>query len=269
MQIIFVGGWGFTETHYQPFLSGLKESLSAGHSPLAQRSPVVRITSESLYPDLNSLIKSEVNTLPAPFIGIGHSLGVASLLKHHAHNLSALINISGFPCFVKTPEQPYGMPLKILRAMQQKFATHPEHVLQDFYQNCGVEAIELLPTAENNRDANSFWPPAFAGDSDGVCTIKSNPLRKQGSSSFFLEEDWYKNLSKGLEILGDTTFYTPPPCPTLSLHSTNDAIVSVSNTKHFAAETVLYEGGSHALPLTHTAQVIENIVAFLTRHRCP
>jgi pimeloyl-[acyl-carrier protein] methyl ester esterase len=227
MQIVFVGGWGFTETHYQPFLTGLEESLSAGtvtgHSPLAQRSPVVQITSGSWYPDLNS----EVNTLPSSFIGIGHSLGVAYLLKHYAQNLEALINISGFPCFVKTSQQPYGASPKILRAMQQKFNTHPEHVLQDFYQKCGV-ADAPLPDAKH-----------------------------------------YSSFAVSLAMLGNTIFFTPPLCPTLSLHSVEDAIVSVSNTKHFGTETILYQGASHALPLTHTAQIIEDITAFLARQSCP
>jgi pimeloyl-ACP methyl ester carboxylesterase len=250
MQIVFVGGWGFTQEHYQPFLKGLEERLS-------EKGCIKYIDNTSRV------------SFDPPFIGIGHSLGVAYLLKHHAHNLSALINIGGFPCFVKTPQQPYGASPKILRAMQQKFDTQPEQVLHDFYKNCGVETIELLPTAENNRYANSFWTPAYAGDSDGVCTIKSNPLRRQGSSSFLLEEDWYQNLRKGLLMLGDTTFFTPPLCPTLSLHSVEDTIVSVANAKHFGTETILYEGASHALPLTHTTQVIEDIVAFLTRHSCP
>lgn len=277
MQIIFVGGWGFTETHYQPFLKGLEESLSATKA----EKPIPHTQSE--FPAKAGIQTSSKNRavtkqkiifvdfynppspLPSPFIGIGHSLGVAYFLKHHANHLSTLINISGFPCFVKTPQQPYGASPKILRAMQQKFETHPEQVLQDFYQNCGVETIELLPTAENNRDANSFWLPAYAGDSDGVCTIKSNPLRRQGASSFLLKEDWYKNLRKGLEILSDTAFHPAPLCPTLSLHSKNDAIVSISNIKHFGRETIVYEGASHALPLTHTAQVIQDIVSYL----CP
>jgi pimeloyl-ACP methyl ester carboxylesterase len=262
MQIVFVGGWGFTETHYQPFLSGLKESL-------AEEGYIQHIENMSCV----SFPCKRESTLPTPFIGIGHSLGVASLLKHYAQNLKALINISGFPCFVKTPQQPYGASPKILRAMQQKFDTHPERILQDFYQNCGV-ADAPLPDAKH-----------------------------------------YPSFAESLEMLGDTTFFTPPPCPTLSLHSVEDAIVSVSNTKHFTAETVLstssnpfigmsgekeffeetqayssvradsekksddanrprkevnrrallYDGGSHALPLTHTTQIIQDITAFLKR----
>ncbi len=213
MQVVFIGGWGFTETHYQPFLSGLKESLGSEWHIQENMSCV-------------SFPCKWESTLPFSFIGIGHSLGVASLLKNHTKNLKALINISGFPCFVKTPEQPYGIAPKILRAMQQKFETHPEHVLQDFYKNCGVADVPL-PDAKH-----------------------------------------YPSFAESLEMLCDTTFFTPPPCPTLSLHSIEDTIVSIANTKHFGTETIVYEGASHALPLTHTAQLIQDIVAFLMRQSC-
>lgn len=67
------------------------------------------------------------------FIGIGHSLGGAWLLKHYPERLSGFVSIASFNCFYKHT------PTQILNSMRRNIAKDTTKQLQEFWHHAGLD----------------------------------------------------------------------------------------------------------------------------------
>jgi pimeloyl-[acyl-carrier protein] methyl ester esterase len=177
LRIVFVHGWGFDASFWAP----LKAALSGDV--------------DSFCVDLGFHGKPNL-VLPNDgrrCVGIGHSLGVAWLLRHRRLGpLSALVSINGFARFTKAADFPFGMDPRLLRRMQVGFEKDPKTVYRDFMTLCGVSdpqvedlkmeplgasLIDLMEVDERAALATCEVPVlALAGDADALV---SAPMSQQ------------------------------------------------------------------------------------------
>ncbi|MFM7630318.1 MAG: hypothetical protein ACKO43_00715 [Alphaproteobacteria bacterium] len=83
---------------------------------------------------------------------VGHSYGFFAGYQAMPH--ARWVAINSAPCFVRGPENPQGIPLRVLRQMTQRFQTHPAEVLKAFHQTagapypCTTSKADLLPALQ-------------------------------------------------------------------------------------------------------------------------
>ncbi|MBF0181044.1 MAG: alpha/beta fold hydrolase [Magnetococcales bacterium] len=163
-------------------------------------------------------------TLPTqhPFVAIGHSLGVAWLLRHLTGNQSqcrGLVSINGFGRFSRSPEFPAGVRRRILDRMREQLQVDPRAVLTAFQQQAGLATPTALPTNPNLTALTEGL--TWLGEWDEQATL----------------QHW--------------------PHPMMAIASRDDRIVTPAMTEAtFAPERIhwLAEGG-HLLPLTQPETV--------------
>ncbi|HPD82211.1 MAG TPA: hypothetical protein PLK85_00180, partial [Alphaproteobacteria bacterium] len=113
MNLVFVHGWGSGPFVWKDILPSF-ESYNC---------TVV---------NLGFLGEENLSVPDEKFIGIGHSLGGAWLLKHYPERLSGFISIASFNCFYQH------IPQHILSKMQKNIAKDMTAQLQDFWHHAGL-----------------------------------------------------------------------------------------------------------------------------------
>lgn len=210
LRIVFVHGWGFDASFWTP----LKAALG--------------VEGNSFCIDLGFHGHPNLG-LPddgRPCVAIGHSLGVAWLLRHSREQpWSALVSINGFSRFTKALDFPFGMDPRILRRMQVGFEKDPKTVYRDFMALCGVS------------------DPQVEG-------IQIAPLRASLIDLMDIDE---RAALAACEV------------PVLALAGDADALVSVQASQQaFATHKLVMKAGSgHLLPHTDTQWCADHIDAFL------
>lgn len=113
MDLVFVHGWGSG-----PFV--WKEMIDAfGEYNVHQVS-------------LGFVGDEKIELPEGKFIGIGHSLGGAWLLKHYPERLSGFVSVASFNCFYKH------IPAQILASMQKNIVKDTAKQLSDFWSHAGL-----------------------------------------------------------------------------------------------------------------------------------
>jgi len=114
MNLVFVHGWGSGPFVWKDILPSF-ESYNC---------TVV---------NLGFLGEENLSVPDEKFIGIGHSLGGAWLLKHYPERLSGFISIASFNCFYQH------IPQHILSKMRKNIAKDMTAQLQDFWHHAGLD----------------------------------------------------------------------------------------------------------------------------------
>jgi hypothetical protein len=198
---------------------------------------------------------------------IGHSYGFFS--GYQALPGARWVAINSAPCFVASPQNPGGIPLRVLQAMARGFEKNPTQVLRDFQERAGgpypcTTLQSLLREALENMQKESSLgashpltqyppsPPWGEGRGEGPETKKQ--MNCGGTLSLTLS-------LKGRGNSWDCE-QTPPPPIFCALISDNDPIITYPWASH--AQTVAtHPGPSHLLPLTHPAWCAEKILEAL------
>lgn len=118
--IVFVHGWGFDASFWQPVrdrLGGDSAAFDLGFRGTPAQPPV-----------------------PDGAWAVGHSLGLLWLLRHRPFRWRGLISINGFPRFTRADDYVNGVPPRLLERMIQRLGSAPEAVYGDFMGRCGVAA---------------------------------------------------------------------------------------------------------------------------------
>ncbi|WP_243359552.1 alpha/beta fold hydrolase [Fundidesulfovibrio terrae] len=122
-RIVFVHGWAFGPSFWEPLRAGLADYPS---------------TTVDL-----GFFGPEALVLPeGSFVGVGHSLGVLWLLRHAAPRMRALASLGGFARFA--------VPAGPVRAMRRGLSRDATAVLTAFYRTCGL-APERSPSMAGAR----------------------------------------------------------------------------------------------------------------------
>lgn len=109
--LVFVHGWAFGPTFWEPLRAGLADYPSTTV-------------------DLGFFGPESLELPEGPFVGVGHSLGVLWLLRHAAPRMSALASLGGFARFA--------VPAGPVRAMRRGLTRDASAVLTAFHQACGL-----------------------------------------------------------------------------------------------------------------------------------
>lgn len=188
LQLIWSHGWGFNATFFMPLIRALPEHehfiINWGYfddSPFTYPKP----------------------DLSRSLIGIGHSLGFAKLFDL-PFSYERVISLGGFTCFCQSDSFAIGTPVRILQRMFNRFQSHPQQVLQDFYVSCGFNQPYLHPTSLNlerlSKDLELLMRVdisiptiaylALSGGDDQICSLPQqkamfNPLQiVEGAHNF-------------------------------------------------------------------------------------
>jgi len=210
LRIVFVHGWGFDASFWTPLKAAL--GVEGDHF----------CVDLGFHGQPNLVLPNDGRRC----VGIGHSLGVAWLLRHSRLGpLSALVSINGFTRFTKAADCPFGMDPRILRRMQVGFEKNPKTVYRDFMTLCGVSA------------------PQVEG-------LEIEPLR--ASLDDLMEVDERATLA-ACEV------------PVLALAGDADALVSAPMSRQTFTDhkLVMKAGGGHLLAYTDPQWCADHIDAFL------
>lgn len=197
LQLIWSHGWGFDATFFTPLLRTLPEYEHFvidwgyfGNRPFPQPQPgdswVMRNFEDcidALSPQKNLEVMVSPD-LSRPIIGIGHSLGFAKLFDL-PFSYESVISLGGFTRFCQTDNFTTGTPKRILQRMLDRFQSHPQQVLQDFYRSCGFTQHYMPPSCLNleklSKDLKQLMQVnitipeithfALAGKNDQICPL--------------------------------------------------------------------------------------------------
>lgn len=130
--IVFVHGWGFDSTFWQPVAERLPEFarvfVDFGFHTLQPHHPKV----------------------PGAIV-VGHSMGFAWALANLPRPWAGAVAVNAFPRFTRSPDFVSGVAPRMIERMLAKFAEDPAHVTADFLTRCGVE----------NPDVSDIRPAAL------------------------------------------------------------------------------------------------------------
>jgi len=126
--IVFVHGWGFDATVWDPIRSHLPE-----------------ITTMTIDLGFCGAEESMPSLPPGDIMAIGHSLGFLWLLKNKPFGWDKLVSINGFSKFLAADDFPSGLDARILKAMIEQCQKDAPAVLADFFKTCGLnESVATL-----------------------------------------------------------------------------------------------------------------------------
>lgn len=80
----------------------------------------------------------DINMPDEPFIGIGHSLGGAWLLKHYPDRMKGFVSIASFNCFHKH------IPARFLTTMKKNMIEDANKQLMDFWKHAGYSTVGTI-----------------------------------------------------------------------------------------------------------------------------
>lgn len=237
--IILLHGWGFTPAVWTPMMDALtqrgfnREGLSAPALPLASG-------------DLSQTIQALIPLLPTRAHVVGWSLGgelALALTNHAPERVASLTLVASTPCFMNRADWSLGQPESLLDDFVQRLADNPASLLKRF------STLIRHGDAIAGRDRNLAERLAQTQESDPA------------------------KLAGGLRLLRDIDLRTrasATAAATQLIHGAADAVVSVAAAEWLAqrlgAPLHPYENASHALPLTHTEQIADQLHRFIGQH---
>ena len=166
MKFVYVHGWGFDASFWQPLMARLGEGTCLDLGYIAPQ--------QSEFPQLNESV-----------VIVAHSFGVQFMLRNMLqHKPAAFVAINGFARFTKSDDFPTGVHPKLLKRMIMGFGAKPDQVYADFMGQCGDVSLYEgeLNTGRLAEDLNAMmdWDErtklqdlnvpvlALAGDDDQV-----------------------------------------------------------------------------------------------------
>ena len=148
--LLFAHGWAFGPSFWDPLRAEL-----AGYP--------------SSTVDLGFFGPESLELPDGPFVAVGHSLGVAWLLRHASPPMNALVSLGGFGRF--------SVPAGPTRAMRRGLSRDAQAVLRAFHQACGLTPGQypFLDAARPDRLAQGLdW--LLDWDETGTLANFSKPL---------------------------------------------------------------------------------------------
>ena len=92
-----------------------------------------------------------------PYLAVGHSAGVLSLLGRELPGCAGIVSFNGFARFVEGQDFPEGTPTRFLERMRVKVRRAPDTVLTDFRTTCGT-AEPWPATPDSQRLSDGLIP---------------------------------------------------------------------------------------------------------------
>ncbi|MDF7673426.1 alpha/beta hydrolase [Acetobacteraceae bacterium ESL0709] len=214
--LYFVHGWGYDSSFWRPLCNDLSafscDFYEAGYFGHRQA------------------------TIPPshPYLAIGHSAGVMTILEQNDPLCQGLIALNGFACFAQSPSFPQGIPARVLQRMSTRLEQSPETTLSQFRSLCGEEYPALPQIYETSRLKA------------GLEFLQCHDVRP-------VLPHWNKPL---ITVTGNRDPLSP-------------ALTGLAYPPGFSLfwESHCWEGG-HLLPITHviqSAQLIRRIIRYIDR----
>lgn len=197
--------------------------------------------------DLAALVEA-LDLRDATFVG--HSMGGGEVTRyvgrHGEERVAKLALVAAVPpLMLKTTTNPGGIPIEVFDGMRAAVQADRSQFFIDVslpyfnYNRVGAEISEGV--------RNSFWRQCMA----------TGMLAAYYGLGAFSETDFTEDLKK-ISV------------PTLIVHGSDDQIVPIEAAGKAAAkivktaELLIYEGGSHGLPVDHKDRLNDDLLAFLT-----
>ena len=114
-------GFGFDPEFWRPLCALLPEH--------EQRFADLGFHGEPSLPELSS---------KRPLLGVGHSLGLAWLVRQNTIKFDALVSIGGFTRYTRGDDFPQGVSPGQVRLMRRKLGSDPKALLREFFQLCAA-----------------------------------------------------------------------------------------------------------------------------------
>lgn len=167
----------------------------------------------------------------APPLVVAHSLGLAWALANIPRPWAGLVAVNAFARFTRGNDFPNGVPGRVLRRMQERFAQEPGTVVRDFRARCGA-------------------PGPLEADETG----------RMDAAALGAALDWLARCDERPALAGLA-------CPLLALAGAADPIVpeAMSRDSFAGRALTLVEDGGHLLPLSHAEAVAGCIRALAER----
>lgn len=130
--LLFVHGWGFDASIWDPLRSALAELGGWPHA--AADAGYFRQPADPVTPAM-AAVHDRV-------LAIGHSYGVMRLLGDLPAQCAGFVAINGFTRFAAASDFPEGTPVRLLDRMLARLSTHTAAVVNDFRARCGAAATQ-------------------------------------------------------------------------------------------------------------------------------
>ena len=234
--IVLLPGWSFTPTVWEPLIAALdqrgihRDRLLTPELPLEQR-----LTLAQRLDDLGS-------RLPARAHLIGWSLGGELALawaQRMPERTASLTLLSSTPCFMNRSDWSAGQSATLLDDFDQRLAANPAALLKRFsmlIRHGDAEAGRDRTLADDLARMNELDPGRLA---TGLSLLREIDLRATAGT---------------IKV------------PTLLIHGKQDAVVPIAASEWLEqalshAELLEIDHASHALPVTHCAEIANFIAA--------
>lgn len=232
--IVLLHGWGFTPAIWAPLIDAL---TSRGIKRDQIHTPALPLHASGLHDCQQAL----VDMLPPDAHLVGWSLGgelALSLALIAPERWASLTLISSTPCFLNRGTWAAGQPAMLLDDFDQRLADDPAALLKRF------SMLIRHGDADAARNRNLATELQTLHDAD--------PVR----------------LATGLSLLRDIDLrrdVQPLGIPCQLIHGTQDAVTPFAAAEwlhpRLGADLHGVDGASHALPITHPAQIVSLLVA--------
>lgn len=117
--LVFVHGWGFDSTFWQPVAERLPEFAR-------------------VFVDFGFRTNPPHHPKVPGAIVVGHSMGFAWALANLPRPWAGAVAVNAFARFTRAPDFVSGVPPRMIERMQAKFVDEPHAVAADFLARCGV-----------------------------------------------------------------------------------------------------------------------------------
>lgn len=218
----FYHGWAFPPGIWNSVINQIKRSLPE----IAGINPDFYVNNRGYFSEPSAIVRMRQSDLQ---IVVAHSLGLHFVPVSLLHKADVLISISGFLDFHAI--QP-DLSKKVVERMIKQFDNHPSDVLKEFYSN----VFHPAPVSPNFQF-------------DDVSNIRLARL---------LEDLMFLNSNQ----LSERIF--PDSCQIYLFHGNQDRIVPAAHTQQWMmgmnqTSGRIVIGGGHALPVTHSDEIVQGI----------
>ena len=126
--ILFVHGWGYDASIWDPLRAALGEVPSAA-------------LDLGYFGAVDAMLPRDVTLL------VGHSLGFLWLVRQNSLKHLPLVGINAFPRFLEAEDYRPAVAARVLERMRRRVAGDPRSVLQDFWTRAGATGPHGEPSA--------------------------------------------------------------------------------------------------------------------------